>query len=193
MKKNKLAILASGSGSNAENIIRYFQAHPDVEVKLVGSNRKNAFVIERVAPFGIKTFVFNATQLMDGSVTDQLKAAEITHVILAGFMALIPPNLIEAYPDRIVNIHPSLLPQFGGKGMYGMKVPEAVIAAGAKEAGITIHLVNEKYDEGKIIFQEAIPVLSTDDATSLMERIHQLEYKNYPRVIESWVLSAGSQ
>jgi phosphoribosylglycinamide formyltransferase-1 len=187
--KIRLAIFASGSGSNAEVIMKHFQNHSAIEVAAVLSNRPDAFVLERSKKFNVITKVFDAKQFRaSDEVIAWLKENKITHVILAGFLLLIPEKLIEAYPDKIVNIHPSLLPKFGGKGMYGMHVHEAVKASEEKETGITIHLVNAHYDEGKILFQTSCIVESSDNAEVIAQKVHQLEYENYANVIEKWIL-----
>ncbi len=181
----KIAILASGSGSNAEKIMEYFQTSPKAEVVLIGSNKTDAFVLERARKFNVPTFTFTKSELNGGTVAERLRAEGVDLVVLAGFLLLIPDNLIKAYPDRIVNIHPALLPNFGGKGMYGARVHEAVKNAGEKETGITIHLVNSEYDKGKIIFQAAVEILPEDDPETIAQKVHNLEHKYFPNVIES--------
>jgi phosphoribosylglycinamide formyltransferase 1 len=181
----KIAILASGSGSNAEEIIKHFQHSSKGKVVLIGSNKSDAFVLERAKNFDVPTFTFNRSQMEAGELTQKLQEMEVDFVVLGGFLLKIPNNLIQAYPDHIINIHPALLPKYGGKGMYGMKVHEAVKNSGDKETGITIHLVNEHYDEGKIIFQAAVPIITTDSPEEIAQKVHQLEYKYFPNVIES--------
>jgi phosphoribosylglycinamide formyltransferase-1 len=181
----KIGILASGSGSNAEEIMKYFQHSQKGKVVLIGSNKKEAFVLERAKKYNVPTFTFDKSQLEGGLVTKELRAFEVDFVILAGFLLKIPNNLLQAYPNQIVNIHPALLPKYGGKGMYGMIVHQAVKDAKDKETGITIHLVNENYDEGKIIFQAAVPVSLEDSPEAIASKVHQLEYKYFPNVIES--------
>jgi phosphoribosylglycinamide formyltransferase 1 len=187
MNKSRLAIFASGSGSNAEEIIKYFSHHPNAEVALLLSNNPSAYALERAKRFGIRTILFSREELKDGLVLQQLKEAKISHIVLAGFLWLVPSNLIEAYPDHIINVHPALLPKFGGKGMYGMKVHEAVKASAEKETGITIHLVNEHYDEGTILFQGKCSVDEKCTAEEIAKRVHTLEYEHYPKVIERWI------
>lgn len=187
----RVAIFASGSGTNAEKIILYFKDHPDISVALVLSNNPNASVLQKSSSLGVRTVVFSREQLRDtGEVLSWLQEQKITHIVLAGFLWLVPTQLIDAFPDRIINIHPALLPRHGGKGMYGLKVHEAVVANGDKETGITIHLVDNKYDEGRIIFQERCPVSETDTPGTVAEKVHALEYRCYPRVIEKWILEA---
>ena len=181
----KIVIFASGSGTNAENIIRYFGENKPVRVVMILTNNKNAFVIDRAKQLGVPCRVFDRHTFMNTDeilqILIQLKADLI---VLAGFLWLIPVNILKAFPDRIVNIHPALLPKYGGKGMYGHIVHESVINSGDRESGITIHMVNEKYDEGRIIFQAKCDVLPGDTPDDLAEKIHELEYKYYPGVIE---------
>ena len=158
MKEYRIAIFASGNGSNAEKIIQYFQAHPKIEVALVLSNNPSAGVLERANKYSIPSHVFDRRQFTESKIIlEWLQDARISHIVLAGFLWLVPPYLIEKFRNRIINIHPALLPDFGGKGMYGMKVHEAVRASGVKETGITIHLVDEHYDRGSIVFQTGYP------------------------------------
>lgn len=181
----KIAILASGSGSNAEEIIKYFQQSSKGKVVLIGSNKSDAYVLERAKKFDVPTFTFDRNQMEAGVLTQKLQEMEVDFVVLAGFLLKIPDNLIHAYPNHIVNIHPALLPKYGGKGMYGMRVHQAVKDSGDSETGITIHLVNEHYDEGKIIFQAAVTVEPSDSPETIAQKVHQLEYKYFPNVIES--------
>ncbi|MEX2569290.1 MAG: phosphoribosylglycinamide formyltransferase [Cyclobacteriaceae bacterium] len=183
----KLAVLASGSGSNAEKIMEYFRHSTKGKVVLVGSNKLDAHVLERAKKFKVPTLTFTRKEMIEGKLEKKLRSEKIDFLILAGFMLRIPEKLIQAFPDRIVNIHPALLPDYGGKGMYGMNVHKAVKEAGEKETGITIHLVNENYDEGKIIFQTAIPLLPEDTPEKIAEKIHLLEHKYYSNVIESLI------
>jgi phosphoribosylglycinamide formyltransferase-1 len=186
--KSKVAIFASGSGSNAEEIIKRFKHHPTIEVVLLLSNNPDAFALERARKFNVPSKIFTRQEFKESSkVLDRLKEKEVTHVVLAGFLWLIPHYLIQAYPNHIINIHPALLPKFGGKGMYGMKVHEAVKAAGEVETGITIHLVNEHYDEGKILFQGRCTVDVNSSAEDIAASVHKLEYEFYPKVIEEWI------
>jgi phosphoribosylglycinamide formyltransferase-1 len=184
MIMKNISILASGNGTNAENIIRYFSNEKKAKVTLVLSNKPQAKVLERAATLGIDAFFFDRSQFYDtGEVLMILRRRETDLVVLAGFLWLVPEDVLEAFRGRIVNIHPALLPRFGGKGMYGDRVHRAVLEAGCKESGITIHYVNEKYDSGDIIFQARCPVLPDDDVNTLAERVHALEYKHYPEVI----------
>lgn len=185
-----LAIFASGNGTNAQRIIEYFSENQSVRIKLILSNNPDALVLKRAEKFQIPTMVFNREMFYKtGEITEKLLLEEAGCIILAGFLWLIPPSVLNAFPDRIINIHPALLPAFGGKGMYGNRVHEAVIASGEKKTGITIHLVNERYDEGRILFQAECPVLPGDSPDTLAARIHELEYRHFPEVIENFLLS----
>lgn len=180
-----LVIFASGSGSNAENIIRYFAEKPGFCVKKIYCNVPDAYVLERAKKYNVPTQVFNRAEFRNPDIIlRQLQEEGTDFIILAGFLWLVPACITSAYPNRIVNIHPALLPAYGGKGMYGHHVHEAVLAAGEKESGITIHYVNEHYDSGDIIFQATCPVLPDDTPDTLAARVHELEYAHFPRVIE---------
>ena len=184
MKKN-IAIFASGSGSNTENIIRYFRKNEAIQVSLVLSNRSDAYVLERAHRLGVPCNVFPKEDWMAGDeILAVLQEYHIDFVVLAGFLVRVPDLLLHAYPNKIINIHPALLPKFGGKGMYGDRVHEAVVAAGEKESGITIHYINEHYDEGNTVFQTACLVLPTDTPEDVAKKVHALEYEHFPRVIE---------
>lgn len=180
----RLAILASGSGSNAEKIMAHFQNSKIAEIALVASNKPDAFVLERAKKFDVPTFTFSRKEMEAGVLLEKLQEEKIDWVILAGFLLKIPVELTRAFPDRMVNIHPALLPKYGGKGMYGSFVHEAVKAAGDTETGITIHLVNENYDEGRIVFQASTPLTSEDTPDSIAQKVHALEHKHFPEVIE---------
>ena len=190
----KIAIFASGSGSNAENIIQYFAQKPQFCVKSVFCNVPDAYVLERAKKYRIPTFVFNREEFRNpDKVFRQLQEQEIDFIVLAGFLWLMPSFITAAWPNKIVNIHPALLPAYGGKGMYGHYVHEAVIAAGEKESGITIHYVNDHYDQGAIIFQAKCPVLPTDPPDDLAARIHELEYRYFPEIIEKTILNTEGE
>ncbi len=179
-----ISILASGAGTNAENIIRHFSNDNNAKVTLVLSNKPQAKVLERAAALGVDSFFFDRSQFYEtGEVQMMLQRKHTDMLVLAGFLWLVPGQLIETFRGRIINIHPALLPRFGGKGMYGDRVHRAVLDAGSTESGITIHYVNEHYDSGDIIFQARCPVLPGDDVQSLAARIHALEYEHYPAVI----------
>lgn len=181
----KITIFASGSGSNAENIINYFQNDAENVVKIVFCNKPNAYVLERAKRLNVPTFVFGREDFYHSDmVLNELKRLDIDMIVLAGFLWKVPDAIIEAYRERVVNIHPALLPSYGGKGMYGMKVHESVIAAGEKESGITIHYVNDHYDEGATIFQARCEITPEDTPDTLAEKVHALEYEHFPRVIK---------
>lgn len=184
----KIAIFASGSGSNAQNIVDFFKNNQNIQVDCILSNKKDAYVLERAKKLNIDTLVFDRKQFYDtGEILEYLIKREIDLVVLAGFLWLIPLNLIEAFRNRIINIHPALLPNYGGKGMYGMNVHRAVVDAGEKQTGISIHYVNERYDEGNIIFQASCQVASDDTPEKVASKVHQLEYEHFPKVIQQLV------
>jgi phosphoribosylglycinamide formyltransferase-1 len=189
MSKIKLAIFASGSGTNAERLVEYFFNHDQVEVSMIYSNKKDAYVLQRAERLGIPASVFGREDIYHTSrLLDQLAQDQIDYIILAGFLWLIPTSMIERYPNKIVNIHPALLPAFGGKGMYGAKVHEAVIKNGEWRSGITIHLVNEAYDEGAILAQAECQLSTGETADTLAQKIHQLEYAHFPLTVERYIL-----
>jgi phosphoribosylglycinamide formyltransferase 1 len=184
-QKEKIAIFASGSGSNAEKIFQYFQDHPSIEVSLVLTNNPQAFVIERAKKYNIPTVHFNRAAFYEtGEVLNALADHSITFIVLAGFLWLMPEKIVNAYTDKIINIHPALLPKFGGKGMYGMNVHKAVVEAGEKCSGITIHYVNCNYDEGNIIFQASCDLTPEDSPETVAQKVQLLEHAHYPEVIE---------
>lgn len=178
-----IALLASGSGSNAENIIRYFQNKKDIHF-LILSNKPDAFVHERAKKWNIPSFTIHKTGFENGEALKLLQQYKVDLIVLAGLLLKIPENLLKAYPDKIINIHPALLPKYGGKGMYGSHVHEAVIANKETESGITIHYVNEHYDEGRHLFQAKCRIEPDDSPEQVAEKVHELEYKYFPIVIE---------
>lgn len=184
----KIAIFASGSGSNAENIANYYSKSSVFEFPLIISNKADAFVHERAKKLQIPSFTFSREEFLAGDkIITLLNEHDIEYIVLAGFLLKIPTVLVDAYPNKIINIHPALLPKFGGKGMYGHHVHQAVVDAGETESGITVHYVNGNYDEGNIIFQAKCPVLPTDTADTIAEKVHALEYEHFPRIIgEIW-------
>jgi phosphoribosylglycinamide formyltransferase-1 len=187
----KIAIFASGSGSNAERITEYFNANDHVEVSLILTNNPAAGVIERAQRLNIPTLIFNKKLFAQtDKIVEILQSQGIDWVILAGFLWLVPSNLTRAFENRMINIHPALLPKYGGKGMWGHHVHEAVVANKEKETGITIHYVNEHYDEGKVIFQAKCEVTENDTPESVAAKIHELEYQYFPEVIYKEILSA---
>ena len=183
-----IAIFASGSGSNAENIADYFRESDDMNISLIISNRKDAYVHERARKLGIPSCTFSKAEFDEGAaVLKKLHEYNIGFIVLAGFLLKVSQPLLDAFPGRIVNIHPALLPAHGGRGMYGDSVHRAVVEAGEKESGITIHYVNEHYDEGSIIYQTTCEVEAGDTPDDLARKVHALEYAHYPRVIASLV------
>jgi phosphoribosylglycinamide formyltransferase-1 len=186
-----LAIFASGNGSNAENIIRYFLKSEWIRVALILSNREDAFVHTRAQALGVPSRSFRKVEFEEGKpVLDALQAYSVDFIVLAGFLLKVSQPILEGYPDRILNIHPALLPKHGGKGMYGDRVHQVVVNAGDTESGITIHYVNEHYDEGTILFQARCKVLPTDSVDDVAQKVHELEYLHFPKVIEEAVLKA---
>ncbi|WP_108422420.1 phosphoribosylglycinamide formyltransferase [Flagellimonas amoyensis] len=185
----QIVILASGSGSNAENIITYFKEKPLATVSAVLSNKHTAKVLDRCDRLEVPAFYFNKIAFTKSdAVVEALKSLQPDLIVLAGFLWKIPSNIIEAFPNKIINIHPALLPKYGGKGMYGAKVHQAVKENGETETGITIHYVNEHYDEGAIIFQSKTAVEPSDNPDSIAEKVHQLEYEHFPKVIEKLLI-----
>lgn len=191
MSSNKVhvAIFASGTGSNAKKIIEHFQQHPGIDVRLIVCNKPGAGVLNIAADNNIPSLLIEKEQFFRGNAyTDELAAYNIGFIVLAGFLWKIPAKLIKAYHGNIINIHPALLPKYGGKGMYGAFVHEAVIAAKEKESGITIHFVDEHYDHGDHILQVTCPVYSTDTPAALAERIHALEHRHFPATVEKEIM-----
>lgn len=183
----KIIIFASGSGSNAEKIANYFEDKP-LEVTRIYCNNPEAGVIERAKRLQIPCRVFNREEYKTGVVLQEMLADQPDLVVLAGFLWLIPKSFVEAFPNQIINLHPALLPKFGGKGMYGHFVHEAVVANKEKESGITIHYVNEHYDEGNIIFQSSFDVLPSDTAEDVAKKGQVLEHRDFPKVIENLLM-----
>jgi phosphoribosylglycinamide formyltransferase-1 len=184
-----IAIFASGSGTNAENIIQYFSNRNTAQVSLVLSNKRQALVLKRAEALKIRTVFFEHKEFyVTGKVLRYLGLYKIDFIVLAGFLWLVPESIIDQYPERIVNIHPALLPKYGGKGMYGEVVHKEVIGNHDVESGITIHYVNRFYDKGDIIFQARCPVDPADTSISLASKVHALEYDNYPKIIEELVV-----
>jgi len=186
MTHHRLAIFASGSGTNAENIIRYFKDNEEIEIVLVLTNNKNAGVIKRSIKLNVPVFIFDRDQFYNSTmISGLLNENNIDFIVLAGFLWLIPVEIIKTYSNRIINIHPALLPKYGGKGMFGDHVHKAVKSNGDKETGITIHFVDENYDEGKIIFDaKCIIDPENENIDEIAAKVHQLEYKYYPEIIE---------
>lgn len=183
-----IAIFASGNGTNAESIINYFKESNIARVRIVLTNNANAGVINRSKSLNTNVFVFSRDELYNSDkVLKLIQKNNIDLIVLAGFLWLVPENILDNYKNRIVNIHPALLPDYGGQGMYGMHVHEAVIAASEKQSGITIHKVNKHYDEGQIVFQTEVDIDPQDTPESLAEKIHKLEHMHFPRVIERYL------
>lgn len=186
MMKKRIAIFASGSGSNAQKIMELFKQSSDAEIALVLTNNPEAYVLQRADNFEIPTHIFDRKEFYESDhIVNLLRNLDIDLIVLAGFLWLIPKNLIAEYPGRIVNIHPAILPKFGGKGMYGDNVHKAVLAAGEKEGGITIHYVNENYDEGEYIYQARYKINEGDQLEMIKFKGQQLEHQHYPRIVES--------
>lgn len=183
-----IAIFASGSGTNAENIIKYFKTNEKINIALVLSNKKDATVLERAQKHSVPNIFLSKEDFKDpNKLLSILDNSKIDFIVLAGFLLLIPEFLINRFPNKIINIHPALLPKFGGKGMYGSNVHKAVLEQNEKESGISIHFVNENYDEGKLIFQSRFPIDENTGLSELEEKIHAEEYKHYPAVIEKTI------
>jgi len=188
-KKINLAIFASGSGTNAENIIKYFFNDDFISVSSVFTNNPKAGVIERIKPYNIPVVIFNKDEFHSKHILNLLCQLNIDVIILAGFLWLIPENIIVNFPNRIINIHPALLPAYGGKGMYGNHVHKKIIDNKETKTGITIHIVNKEYDKGKILFQAVCPVYSSDTIDTLANRVHLLEYTHFPSIIKAFILT----
>lgn len=183
-----IAIFASGSGTNAQRIIEYFASNKDINICRIFTNKKDAFVLSRAEKFKIPFLIFNRNDFYNSDyVLNYLIDDEIDFIVLAGFLWLIPETILNIFSNKIINIHPALLPKYGGKGMYGSKVHESVIANNETESGITIHFVNDKYDEGQIIFQAKCKIETGETPASLAKKIHELEYKYFPEVIEKQI------
>jgi phosphoribosylglycinamide formyltransferase-1 len=185
----KIVIFASGSGTNAENVTKYFATRNTGNVVAVFTNNANAKVIERAKKLDVPTVVFSKDDLKSGKTLQEVNLFQPDLIVLAGFLLKFPENIIDAYPNQIVNIHPALLPKYGGKGMYGMHIHKAVVGNNEKETGITIHYVNENYDEGNIIFQQSVILSETDTPDDVAAKIHTLEQKHFPEEIEKLLTS----
>ncbi len=186
----RIVIFASGSGTNAENLINFFKESAVATVVRVLSNNQHAKVLKRANQLNVNTLVFNKEDFVAEDTILNLLKQEADFIVLAGFLWRVPKKIVAAFPNKIINIHPALLPKYGGKGMYGMNVHKAVVENEEKESGITIHYVNENYDEGAIIFQQSVSLDATDSAEDVAGKIHKLEYKYFPKVIEEVILKA---
>ena len=185
-----IALFASGNGTNVQRIAEYFAGSNDISIKLIVCNKATAYVVERAKKLQIDTLIIDKTMFYQSDeVVKIVQKLEINLIVLAGFLWLIPHNLIKAFPKRIINIHPALLPNYGGKGMYGMHVHNAVVANGEQYSGISIHYVNENYDEGDIIFQKKCVLSSGDTAEDVAQKVHALEYTYYPEIIKQIIMT----
>ena len=184
----KLAIFASGSGSNAENICNYFAESSDIKVVLICTNRQDALVVKRANKLNIPVYIFSKSELNNFvDLHKKLQNIEVDVIILAGFLLKLPTIMVDSYPNRIINIHPSLLPKYGGKGMYGSNIHKAVIKNKELESGISIHFVNQNYDEGKIILQKKCSISANESVETLIHKIHKLEHNYFPVAIEKTI------
>ena len=191
MGEKRIVIFASGAGTNAENIVRYFADNELVVVDSLWSNKTGAYALERVRKFGVKTGVFNRHEFYNTSkLADTLRKRKVDLIVLAGFLWLIPEILVKNF--TIINIHPALLPQYGGKGMYGMNVHKAVVENRETQSGISVHYVNERFDEGELIVQAKCPVAPDDTPEMVAEKVHALEYEYYPKAIEKVLFGDSS-
>lgn len=186
--KKRIAIFASGSGSNAQKLMEHFKKHQEAEVVIVLTNNPEAYVIQRADNFEIPTHVFDKHEFFEtNDIVNLLKNLQVDLIVLAGFLWLIPNNLLEEFPNQIINIHPALLPKFGGKGMYGDRIHRTILEAGEVENGITIHFVNEKFDEGEIIYQSRFKIGKNDTLETIKFKGQQLEHLHYPRIVENLI------
>jgi phosphoribosylglycinamide formyltransferase-1 len=184
--KKRIAIFASGSGSNAQKIMEHFKRSPDAEVVLILTNNPQAYVLQRADNFEVPSHIFTRREFYDtDDVIKLLKNLQVDLIVLAGFLLLVPASLLKAFPNRIINLHPALLPKYGGKGMYGDNVHKAVLANKEEESGITIHFVNEQFDEGEIIHQSKFKIDSGDNLEMIKFKGQQLEHHHFPRVVEN--------
>lgn len=188
----KIVLFASGKGSNVENIIQYFKSNDEVAIAGVFSNNPSAKVLEKAENNNIRTVIFNKQELTEGLVENKIDSIKPDLIVLAGFLLKFPDAIIKKYPNKIINIHPALLPKYGGKGMYGMNVHHAILENKEQETGISIHYVNEHYDEGGIIFQKTINITDCNSPEAIAEKVHQLEQQHFPQIIEK-LLTSNSQ
>ena len=187
--KKNIIIFASGSGSNAQRLLEHFEHHPQIRVAALFSNNPKAYALKRAETFHVPALLFSRDEFYNSdNVLEQVKAFNPDLIVLAGFLWLVPQNLLQAFPDKIINIHPALLPKYGGKGMHGINVHTAVVQAGEAQSGITIHRVNEEYDKGEFLLQEYCPVHPGDTPEELAARVLQLEHKHLPEVVEKLLL-----
>ena len=184
LNMKKIVVFASGSGTNAENIIKHFKNSSSGTVVSVFTNNPKAYVLERAKNFQVPTEIFTKEELFESKVLQKLNAIQPDLIVLAGFLLQFPKSIVETYSNKIINVHPALLPKYGGKGMYGMNVHKAIVENKERETGITIHFVNENYDEGNIIFQKKVTLLITDTPEVVAEKIHELEQQYFPSIVE---------
>lgn len=189
----KIAVFASGNGSNALNLFQYFNQHPSITFVKIYCNNPKAGIIDKAKTHQIACRCFTKNEWNSGVITSELKNDKIDYIILAGFLWLVPSALINQFPNRIINIHPSLLPNYGGKGMYGMHVHQSIIKNKETESGITIHLVNEEYDKGKILYQAKVDLSMDETPESLASKIHFLEHKFFPVAVENYILEVNKK
>ncbi|MGD2004621.1 MAG: phosphoribosylglycinamide formyltransferase [Flavobacteriaceae bacterium] len=180
----RLILFASGSGTNVQNICEYFQQDDRIQIVLVAGNKEEAYVWERIKPFKIEAYCFTKTDLQEGQVLQKVKKYQPDLIVLAGFLLKIPEAMVAAFPDKIINIHPALLPKYGGKGMYGLQVHKAVKQNKETESGISIHYVNSHYDEGQLLFQARVTLTLEDTPQTIAQKVQALEYKHFPKIIE---------
>ena len=186
----QIALFSSGNGTNAENTANYFEKNSQIKVAVIISNKQNAYVHQRAKVLKIPSYSFSKNEIMEGtSLLKLLSEYKIDYIILAGFLLKVPQTILNNFPNKIINIHPALLPKYGGKGMYGDNVHKKVVEMRDSKSGITIHYVNEKYDEGEIIFQESCTISPEDTYKDVARKVHNLEYAHFPRVIEEVILS----
>lgn len=184
----KIVLFASGNGSNAENIMAYFEKSGQGTVVGLFTNNSHAKVIERAKKFNVPTYVFNKTELLGDTVLNNLQELQPDLIVLAGFLLKFPVHIINEFPNKVINIHPALLPNYGGKGMYGMHVHNAILENKEKETGITVHYVNEHFDEGEFIFQTNVNIENCASAEEIAQKIHELEMEHFPKVIEKLII-----
>jgi len=189
----KIAVFASGNGSNALNLFHYFQKHPRIQVVKIYCNNPEAGIISKAEKLEIPCRYFTKNEWLSGVINSELQMERTDYIVLAGFLWLVPSSLVNLFNNRIINIHPSLLPHYGGKGMYGMKVHKSVINNADTESGITIHLVNEEYDKGKILLQARVNINLDETPESLAAKIHELEYAHFPITVENYILEVNKK
>ncbi len=186
----KILLFASGTGSNVENIIQYFEKHHDIIIVGVFTNNPNARVLDKAKKYHIPTLVFTKEELSEGHVLHKILELQPDLIVLAGFLWKFPEHIIAKYPNKIINIHPALLPKYGGKGMYGLKVHQTVLENKENETGITIHYVNEHYDEGEFIFQQKINIQDCNTPEDIVAKVHELEHRHFPEIIEKLITNS---